>query len=193
MDGGHATGLGGELGGCQLADERLSKRLHKLLGQIGGAVEQSIPLACQDWANAKAAYRFLSNGRVNEANILAEANAKTFDEVAGLFIAAHRAGWRKPKEAEDWANSFRDHASPIAKLPVSAIETSHIMSVVEPIWQTKVQTASRLRNRIERVLDYAKARGWRSGENPARWKGHIALMLAKPSKVTKVQHHAALP
>jgi hypothetical protein len=92
MDGGHATGLGDELGGCQLADERLSKRLHKLLGQIGGAVGQSIPFACQDWANAKAAYRFLSNERVNEANILAGHFQSTRDRAGaaeGLIFVLH--------------------------------------------------------------------------------------------------------
>jgi hypothetical protein len=76
---------------------------------------------------------------------------------------------------------------------VAALSTGDVMRVLEPIWRTKTETASRLRRRIESVLDYAAAHGWRAGENPARWRGHLAKLLSAPNKVVKVGHHAALP
>jgi integrase len=81
----------------------------------------------------------------------------------------------------------------MGNLPVADVDTAHVMATLEPIWHAKPETAGRVRGRIESILDYAKARGWRTGENPARWRGRIANLLPKRGKVQRVQHHAALP
>jgi integrase len=118
----------------------------------------------------------------------------TFREVADAYIAAHEASWRNAKHRQQWSNTLDTYAFPIlGDLPVADVDTGAVMRVLEPIWREKAETASRLRGRIESVLDYAKARGWRDGENPARWRGHVANMLPNRSKVQPVEHHAALP
>jgi len=118
----------------------------------------------------------------------------TFREVAAAYIAAHEASWRNAKHRQQWSNTLDTYAHPVlGDLPVADVDTGAVMRVLEPIWREKAETASRLRGRIEAVLDYAKARGWRDGENPARWRGHVANMLPKRSKVQPVEHHAALP
>jgi integrase len=117
----------------------------------------------------------------------------SFGETADLYITAHEAGWRSPVHARQWRSSLRDYAIPIiGPLPVAKIETGDVMRVLEPIWNTKAETASRVRQRLEAVLDYAKTREWRSGENPARWKGHLSNLLADKEKVAPVQHHPAM-
>lgn len=118
----------------------------------------------------------------------------TFREAARRFIEGHTPSWRNSKHAGQWTATIETYANPIfGDLPIRDIETAHVLAAVEPIWLTKPETASRLRGRIERILDFAKTRGWRSGENPAAWKGHLALTLPARSKVRKVEHHAALP
>jgi len=120
--------------------------------------------------------------------------AHTFDDVAALYIAAHRASWRNDKHAAQWEATLKTHASPkLGKLPVARVDTGAVMSVLEPLWRRVPETATRLRGRIEAVLDYAKSRGWRDGENPARWRGHLANLLPARAKVARVQHHPALP
>ena len=122
------------------------------------------------------------------------AKAVTFMECADSYIKAHRAGWRNSKHAAQWETTLKTYAGPvIGALPVQAIDTALVMKVVEPLWTTKPETASRLRGRIERVLDWAKVRGFRVGENPARWRGHLDHLLPTRSRVRKVEHHAALP
>jgi integrase len=124
----------------------------------------------------------------------AEVRGKTFRDVAELYLAAHEAGWRNAKHRQQWENTLRDYAHPhLGDLRVAEADTAHVMAALEPIWRTKSETASRLRGRIEAVLDYAKARGWRTGENPARWRGHLANLLPARAKMVSVEHHAALP
>ena len=121
------------------------------------------------------------------------AKVVTFSQAAERYIEAHTSGW-STKHTEQWRASLTTHAFPvIGSLPVQAVDTPLVMKIIEPIWTVKTETASRLRNRIEAVLDWAKAHGHRSGENPARWTGHLENLLAKKSQVTKVAHHAALP
>jgi integrase len=118
----------------------------------------------------------------------------TFDQWAEAYIAAHRAGWRNARHAEAWEKTLATYASPvIGPLPVQAIDTALVMKVLEPIWTVKPETAARLRGRIEAVLDWAKVRGYRTGENPAQWGGHPDHLLPPRRKVAKVEHHAALP
>jgi integrase len=124
----------------------------------------------------------------------AKVDAITFGEVAAMYIDAHAPGWRSAKHQQQWHNTMRAYVLPaIGGLPVNSVNTAAVMDIIEPLWRKKTETASRVRARIEVVLDYAKARHWREGENPARWRGHLAQMLPKRSKVQRVEHHAALP
>ena len=129
-----------------------------------------------------------------QATALAAAKTITFKACAAKYIAANKAAWRNDKHAGQWTTTLATYAYPvIGDLPVGAIDTGTVARILEPIWATKSETASRVRGRIEAVLDYAKIHRWRDGENPARWKGHLEHVLPKLSKVRKIEHHAALP
>ncbi|MGE6660966.1 tyrosine-type recombinase/integrase [Pseudomonas sp. NPDC077408] len=124
----------------------------------------------------------------------ATTRAVTFSTVAADYIQAHRAGWKNAKHAQQWEKTLKTYAEPIiGHLPSEEITTAHVLEILQPIWSEKTETASRLRNRIELVLDAAKARGLRDGENPARWRGHLDKLLPNRSKVQPRKHHAALP
>jgi integrase len=125
---------------------------------------------------------------------LAAATAMTFADCAERYIAAHRTGWRNLKHAAQWPSTLQTYAYPVfGSLSVQAIDTALVTKAIEPIWQAKPETASRVRGRIGAVLDWAKVRGYRSGENPARWRGHLDKLLPARGKVRKVEHHPALP
>lgn len=120
--------------------------------------------------------------------------AKTFAECAQAYLVSHRASWKNAKHGQQWASTLETYANPmIGRHPVAEVDTTDILGILEPIWLTKTETASRLRGRIESVLDWATVRGFRQGENPARWKGHLDKLLPARSKVQKVEHHPALP
>jgi hypothetical protein len=107
-----------------------------------------------------------------------DARAITFDRCAEAFIAAHSAAWKNQKHVAQWKATLRTYASPVfGSLPVQAVDVTLVMKVLEPIWATKPETATRIRGRIESVLNWAKARGYRTGENPALWKGHLDNLL----------------
>lgn len=109
-------------------------------------------------------------------------------------MAAHEASWKNPKHRAQWAATLKIYVyGVIGDLSVDQVALPHIMQILEPIWTTKTETASRLRGRLEMVLDWATAREYRVGPNPARWRGHLDKLLAKPSKVAKITHHKALP
>jgi integrase len=128
------------------------------------------------------------------ADAVASATAMTFQACAEAYIAAHQAGWRNAKHAAQWPSTLEAYVYPVlGALPVQAIDVGLVMKALEPIWHTKIETASLVRGRIESVLDWAKARGYREGENPARWRGHLENLLPKKTKVRRVEHHAALP
>lgn len=138
------------------------------------------------------------------AKRLRDAKAMTFRECAEAYIASHRDGWRNSKHAEQWTNTFKAYVFPvIGELPVASIDTGLVMQILEqPVgegakperfWTAKNETASRVRGRIENVLGWAAARGLRSGDNPARWRGQLSHQLPPRSKVAKVKHHSALP
>jgi integrase len=128
-----------------------------------------------------------------EASLVA-AKMMSFDECATAYITAHRAGWRNIKHASQWTNTVNTYCSPVfGKLPVQLVDVGLVMKAIEPLWATKPETAGRLRGRIERILDWAKVRGYRDGDNPARWRGHLDQLLPARGKVRKVKHHAALP
>lgn len=125
---------------------------------------------------------------------LSAATARSFESCATEFIASQRAGWKSEKHGTQWLSTLKTYAFPIiGPLPVSAIDTGLVLQVLEPIWTTKTETANRVRGRIESVLSWATARGFRSGDNPARWRGHLDAALPSPKKVKKVVHFPALP
>jgi len=125
---------------------------------------------------------------------LAGATVMTFDQCRDAYIAAHRAGWRNTKHAAQWLSSLATYVSPrFGELSVRAIDTGLVMEVLRPIWNEKTETASRVRGRIEAILDWARVNGHRDGENPARWRGHLDHLLPSRWKVRKVVHFAALP
>ena len=118
----------------------------------------------------------------------------SFGQCAEAYIEAHKAGWKNAKHIAQWTATLQTYAYPVlGDLPVQGIDVSLVMRVLEPIWTTKTETASRLRGRIEAVLDWATVRGFRQGDNPARWRGHLDHLLPERGKVARVVHHAALP
>jgi integrase len=128
------------------------------------------------------------------AERIAAARSKSFKDCAEAYIGAHRASWRNDKHAAQWESTLEAYAYPsLGSLPASSIDTALVLKVLEPIWQTKSETASRLRGRIEKILDWATVRGFREGLNPARWRGHLDHTLPRRSKVAAVEHHPALP
>jgi integrase len=128
------------------------------------------------------------------AQRVSAATAITFQQAAEAYIEAHSAGWRGGKSEQQWRQSLTDHVFPLlGALPVAAIDTGLVMRVLEPIWKPKTETASRVRGRIEAILGWATVMGYRSGDNPARWKGNLENLLPAKTKVSPVEHHAALP
>ena len=128
-----------------------------------------------------------------QAEAAEKAQATTFSEAAKAYIDAHQAGWRNDKHAAQWRGTIAAYAAPtLGNMACSAITTADILAVLKQIWAAKPETASRLRGRVEMILTYAKAQGWRSGENPAAWRGHLQIMLPARSKIAPVVHHAAL-
>lgn len=125
---------------------------------------------------------------------LEAAKAISFRQCSEAYIEAHQPSWTSPKHASQWASTLETYAHPIiGNLPVQSIDVGLITKILQPIWATKTETATRLRGRIESVLDWATVRGLRSGDNPARWRGHLDKLLPSRAKVSKVKHHAALP
>jgi integrase len=135
---------------------------------------------------------------------LEAAKSMTFKQCAESYIASHGAGWRNAKHAAQWSMTLlgrtpegeetkENYCAVLQPLSVQSIDTALIMKVLEPIWTAKPETAGRVRGRIEAILDWAKAREYRTGENPARWRGHLDKLLPGRSKVSAVEHHAALP
>ena len=155
---------------------------------------------------ARAAHAMLAEGRdpIGERQekreaakrAAAAAASRTFEAAARALVEAKKAGWRSPKHAAQWLATLEQHAFPtIGKKPVAKIGTDDVLAVLRPIWDTIPETASRLRQRIEAVLDDARVKGWRPENiaNPARWKGHLAATLPAPRKVRAVKHFPSLP
>jgi hypothetical protein len=124
---------------------------------------------------------------------LEAAKAMSFEQCAEAYISSHQAGWKNSKHAMQWRSTLATYVTPVfGRLPIQHIDTTLVMSVLDPIWRTKPETASRLRGRIEAILSWAIVRGYRDGENPARWKGHLDQLLPVRTNVRAVRHHAAL-
>jgi integrase len=133
------------------------------------------------------------NPRAERAKVkVVERPVITFGEFAMQWLDDVEDGFRNPKHRQQWRNTLKTYAAPLFKLPITDITTEHVLGVLQPIWLAKAETASRVRGRIERILDAARVKGLRHGENPARGKGHLDLLLPKRGK-GEVRHHPALP
>lgn len=128
-----------------------------------------------------------------QERLLQQAKLVTFGKCAEQFIAAHAPGWRNAKHKKQWEATLANEAKLLSSLSVGDIDTALVTEVLAPIWITKTETATRVRQRIEAVLDWATVNKFRSGDNPARWRGHLDKLLPKPTKVKRVQHHIAMP
>jgi hypothetical protein len=132
------------------------------------------------------------NGKL--AQRLDASKAMTFSQCAAEYIKGHQASWKGQKHVKLWKGTLAKYVEPqIGGLPIASIDTGLVLKALRPIWQTKTKTAVDVRSRIELILNWAKIHGYRDGENPARWKGHLDNALPKPSKIAKVTHLAAMP
>jgi integrase len=166
---------------------------------LGSAGEVSLADAREGAAACRRQLRDGVDPLASREAIRGQANAEaakaiTFKQCAEKYIDAHRSAWRNAKHAAQWSTTLATYAEPVlGELSIAAIDTGRVLAVLEPIWTTRAETARRLRGRIEAVLDWATARGYRQGENPARWRGHINKLLPARSRARAVQHHPALP
>jgi hypothetical protein len=166
---------------------------------LGSANDVSLKTA-RDWAAKYRSLMLEGKDPITARNIERKAAAAgatgkvTFDECARQYVAAHEPAWRNDKHRQQWTNTLRDYASPVlGGLPIDAIATEHVLESLRAVWTKRPETGSRVRQRIENILDWARVRGFRSGDNPARWKGHLDHLLPAKTKIAKVRHHAAMP
>jgi integrase len=125
---------------------------------------------------------------------IANTKGTTFAQCCAQYLIAHETGWRNAKHRQQWRNTLATYVLPLlGPLPVQSIDRALVLRVLEPIWNEKPETASRVRGRIEAIIDWATARELRQGDNPARWRGHLEHLLPAKSKIGKAEHHAALP
>lgn len=151
--------------------------------QLAGECRQLLRLGKDPIAEAR------RNARKSALDL---ANELTFGICATRYINAHKADWRNEKQAAQWSATLNKYAAPIMTLPVADIDTTLVLTCLEPIWASKTETATRVRQRIAAVLDWATARKFRNGENPARWRGHLDKLLPKPTKLKNVKHLPAI-
>jgi integrase len=156
---------------------------------LGSATVISLADAREKAADAR---RKIANGIDPIIDRKRDVGIPTFGEMADQVCEALSAGFRNEKHKAQWKMTLEVYAAPLRKLPVDTLGTDDVLAVLKPIWHSKAETASRLRGRIEKVLDAAKAKGLRQQENPARWRGHLDNLLPKPAKLTR-GHHAAMP
>lgn len=136
----------------------------------------------------------LARNQQQVAAKLAETNMMTFDQCAEAYIQAQKPSWKNAKHAKQWSSTLKTYASPVfGAAPVADVDTGLVVKCLAPIWESKTETATRVRGRIESVLGWATTSGYRTGENPARWKGHLENLLATISKVRLTKNHPALP
>ena len=154
---------------------------------------------------AKAAHQLLADGidpieqraaeqRATAATAHATSRVPTFGKAADLYIETHESSWKNAKHLYQWHHTIDSFAKPIiGALPVNAIDTDWVLRVLQPIWATKTETATRLRGRIEKILDWARVLKYRTGDNPAKWRGNLDKLLASPKKIAPVVNHPAMP
>ena len=166
---------------------------------LGGCPQVPLKAAREAAAAARALVKLGKDPireRQRQAHEAAEAasRGRTFQAAAEALLEARGAEWRNAKHRWQWRATLAKHAFPvIGALPVAEVDTAAVLRVLRPVWTETPETASRLRGRVEAVMDFARANGWRTGENPARWKGNLAELLPRPDKLARVQHQPALP
>jgi integrase len=156
---------------------------------LGGTTYVSLVQARQRAADMR---RMIGEGRDPLQERLRQKRIPTFGELADEVVESLEAGWRNVKHREQWRMTLTKYAAPLRAMPVDRIETHDVLDVLRPLWTSKPETGARLRGRIEKVLDAARAKGFRSGENPARWRGHLENLLPRRQKLTR-GHHKAMP
>ncbi len=169
-------GLGAAAGGWAVGLEEARQRAEECRHQLRDGLD---PIAVKRQA--------IADEKLERARQL------TFGQCCTKYIDSHRAGWRNANHGEQWQSTLDTYAGTLQPLPVASIDTALVIKALEPIWETKTETATRVRQRIEAVLDWATAREFRTGENPARWRGHLDKLLPKPAKLKHVTPRAALP
>lgn len=192
----YITKLGSRSWVFRYRDRTTGKLRDKGLGAARDVtLEQARVAARQARAELRAGLDPIDAAAAAKAAVAAERRrGVTFDQCAARYIKAHRASWHNEKHASQWENTLATYASPVlGKMSVDAIELQHIEAVLDPIWTEKNETASRVRGRIESILDWATVGGYRTGDNPARWKGNLEHRLSRRGKVRKVRSHPALP
>jgi integrase len=166
---------------------------------LGSYPDVSLKAARQAASDAKAAVKkgidpIRERRRAADAAAIAAGRERTFEAAAEAMMTAREAGWRNAKHRAQWQATLKQHAYPVlGTLPVAEVGVDDVLRVLRPIWAKTPETASRLRGRIEAVLAYASAHGWRNGDNPARWRGLLSDLLPAPRKVAPTEHHPALP
>ncbi|MFC5550509.1 tyrosine-type recombinase/integrase [Massilia aerilata] len=166
------------LGSCHTVDLALAREKAKQCRLV--LLEKRDPIDERDKARAEYVHQ--------------QAKRVTFDECASAYISAHRGSWKSAKHAAQWETTIAAYVSPIiGAMPVADVDTALVVKVLRPIWTTKTETATRLRGRIESILDWATTHKFRHDENPARWRGHLENLLANPNKIAPVKNHPALP
>ena len=157
---------------------------------LGAFPDVSLALARD---RASEARRLIAEGQ-DPINKRQQANPKTFKDAALELIKIKRPGWKSAKHAAQWTSTLETYVFlKFGQFQIARIETADVIAALTPIWVDKPETANRVRQRIEAVIDYATALGIRAGDNPARWRGHLDHLLPKPTKVRAVKHHPALP
>lgn len=166
---------------------------------LGSYPDVSLAEAREHAADLRKKIRYGFNPLVEKRTLSETARAEnkkgvTFDWCAEEYIKAHSPSWTNPKHAAQWTATIKTYATPtIGEMDVAKVDTTHMMTILEPIWQSKAETASRVRGRIENILDWATVHKHRTGENPARLKGHLEVLLPARNKKATVRHFAALP
>jgi integrase len=166
---------------------------------LGGFPDVTLSQAREAARQARALVRTgidpIEEAKANLSKLKAsQAAALTFEQCASAYILSQESKWDNAKSPIQWRNSLKTYAYPhMGSLLVRDVALPQVLAALEPIWETKTETASRVRGRIEAVLDYAKAREYRAGDNPAAWRGHLDKILPAPHQVKKIEHYAALP
>jgi integrase len=176
-------------------DRTTGKHRDKSLGPIADvSLERARAKAAECRAQLIDRIDPINAGRAQrDADRAASAKRMTFGECAAEFIADNSAAWRNAKHRAQWKATLETYCAELNTLPVALIDKGHVLRSLKPIWEAKTETATRVRQRIETVLDWAAARDYRTGDNPARWRGHLDKLLPKPAKLKSVEHHPALP
>jgi len=161
---------------------------------LGPCDQVSLKEAREKAADARKAQNKGLDPKAERDKMKSSSSTMTFDQCAEAYINSHEDSWKNAKHVSQWRNTLRTYAAPIiGSLPVDQVDTSLVLQIIEPIWKTKTETASRVRGRIESVISWAMVKGYHPGPNPALWRGHIDQLLPKRSKVQPVKHHTSMP